>query len=168
MTVEGGFSHLPEVVFGRFPPCKVTPFLFLCVVPFGRRSLCTALTYRVRTSFRLLGDRISTWINWNASVWKSCLLPHLLIYSITYPHQYGLVDVYCIYSGLQSNTVLLCCPEVPALTPGNSFDCLRWSFVLWHTHKCFVLSSSLLSGLMRCSRLTLSFPGTRPGVQLSV
>ena len=32
----------------------------------------------------------------------------------------------------------------------------------------YSLSSSLLSGLMRCSRLTLSFPGTRPGVQLSV
>ena len=155
MTADGGFSLLPEVAFVRFLTCKVTPFLSLCVVRFGRRSFCTAFTYRVRSSFPLLGNRISTQIPWNSSVWKSCLLPHLLIYSITYPRQYGLVDIYFIYSGLQSNTVLFCCPEVPALTPGNSFDRLWWSFGLWHTHQCFVLSSSLLSGTTRLSRLIL-------------
>ena len=98
----------------------MTPFLSLCVVPLGRRSSCAALTYRVRTSFPLLGDRISTYIPWNSSVWKSCLLPQLLIYSITYPHQYGLADIYFIF-WVTSQYCFILLPRSSSFNPWELF-----------------------------------------------
>lgn len=61
VTTDVGLDHLAEVVFVRFPHCKVTLSSPLSILPvLERKSLCEAHTYRAGVMVYLTESKVST------------------------------------------------------------------------------------------------------------
>lgn len=89
--------------------------------------------------------------------------PHLLIYSIIYWYQYGLINIYFI---LCHNPIVICIIHCLNLYSFGHWKLFKLTSVsLWQISTIMVsLNTFLLSGIARCSRLILFIPGLSPRI----
>lgn len=112
-TGDANFVHLVTVVPAEFPPCKVTIFSFVINIYLGGNTLrlhkYPVFPHTLPTNFSNISSClkplfcsdfsvslvISTFINWDSSVRKSCLFP-LFTCLFNFLHQCGLISVYFV------------------------------------------------------------------------